>query len=501
MISYYNEETGGRFLESYINKAHKFNAFLMWVFSAVLSITAYFNGGFKLAVVAASFLSLTCSVVTVIAFIKVRNNFVKSLIITLLPAIGTIIYSASQGGIPRMFTGYLVCTCFAAIYFNKKVLLFFCPVVSAIILGLYIINPTLLLGVNSSFGEFLPRFGMFICGSIALYYLASEGNKYLENAVNESEKASLLNKNLTEIIKQINITTESLFENVSKCNDSIVENQQGVANVTKSVQDISKAVEDSAVSVNNVSSYVSDSSQLISETYSVSKEVEKEFRSTYETILVGAQKADEMTQHLDIMRNSIHSAVSAVNELQEKMDVIGQFLESITNIASQTNLLALNAAIEAARAGESGKGFTVVAEEIRKLAEQSSITAKNIQKITIEAQNTTNNAIEEVQKGNASVEEGSARIADVMEILVNVKNSIESVNQKLYLEYEMMDKVADRFRNMMEHLETLAAASEENSASTQQVLAMTMVQNEAINNTAEMIKKIKELGQALKEHL
>lgn len=488
-------------MESYINKAHKFNAFLMWVFSAVLAITAYFNGGLKLAIVAASFLSFTCSVVTVIAYIKVRNNFIKSLIITLLPATGTIMYSASQGGIPRMFTGYLVCTCFAAVYFNKKVILVFCSVVSAMILGLYIINPTLLLGVNSSFGEFLPRFGMFVCGSLALCYLASEGSKHLAEAVKESEKASVLNKNLTGIIEQVNITTESLFENVSKCNDNIVENQQGVTSVTRSIQDISKAVEESAVAINNVSSYVSDSSQLINETYSISKEVEKEFRSTYETISVGAQKADEMTQHLDIMRNSIHSAVSAVTELQEKMDMIGHFLESITSIASQTNLLALNAAIEAARAGETGKGFTVVAEEIRTLAEQSSEAAKDIQKITLEAQKTTYNAIEEVQKGNASVEEGSARIADVMKMLVNVKNSIESVNQKLYTEYEMMDKVADRFSNMREHLETLAAASEENSASTQQVLAMTMVQNEAINNTAEMIKKIKELGQTLKDQL
>lgn len=183
------------------------------------------------------------------------------------------------------------------------------------------------------------------------------------------------------------------------------------------------------------------------------------------------------------------------------MDAIGQFLQIITNIAAQTNLLALNAAIEAARAGESGKGFTVVAEEIRKLAEQSSMAAKDIQKITTEAQNTTYNAIEEVQKGNVSVEEGSARITDVIKILGDVKNSIESVNQKLYTEYEMMDKIAERFRNMREHLETLAAASEENSASTQQVLAMTMVQNEAVNNTAEIIKKIKELGQTLKDQL
>jgi methyl-accepting chemotaxis protein len=276
-------------LEAYINKAHKFNALLMWVFSTVLSITAYLSGGLRLAIIAAAFTYTTSLVATGIAYIKVKNNLIKSLVITLLPGIGTIVYSASQGGVPRMFIAYIVCVCLAAVYFNKKVILIFCSIISAILLGLYIISPTSLLGINNSFGEFIPRFGMFICGSLALYYLASEGNKYLAEAMNESEKASLLNKNLTEIINQVNITTENLFENVNKCNDNIVENQQGVTNVTRSIQDISKAVEESAIAVNNVSNYVSDLSQLIGETYFFSKEVEKEFSTTYETILVGAQ--------------------------------------------------------------------------------------------------------------------------------------------------------------------------------------------------------------------
>jgi len=495
------ENKGGSFLETYVNKAHKFNAIIMFVFSVILSITAYFNGGLKRAIAAAAFLFITSLIATGIAYIKVKNNFVKSVIIPLLPGIGTILYSISQGGVPRMFTAYLVCSCLAAVYFDRKVLLAFCSIESTALLGAYIINPVWLLGESSSIGEFIPRFGMFVCGSIALYYLANEGSRHLADALNESEKASRLNKDLTEIINQVNIATESLFENVNKCDETIAENQQGVANVAKSVQDISRAIEESAVAINNVSSYVSDSSQLISETYSISKEVEEEFRSTYETILIGAREADEMMQHLDIMRNSIHSAVSAVTELREKMDLIGQFIESITNIASQTNMLALNAAIEAARAGEAGKGFTVVAEEVRQLAEQSSRAAKDIQRITMEAQNTTNTAIEEVRKGSASVEEGTAKIADVMKILGDLRNSIESVNQKLYLEYEMMDKVSDRFTNMREQLETLAAASEENAASTQEALAMMNVQNEAINNTAELVRKIKELGMALKEQL
>lgn len=488
-------------LESYVVKAHKFNALLMYFNSVVLTITAYFNGGIRQALIAGAFLFITSLIATGIAYIKVKDNFAKSLIIPLLPGIGTIVYSAVQGGVPRMFTAYLVCSCLAAVYFNRKVMLTFCSIESAVIIALYIINPTLILGVNNSIGEFVPRFGMFLCGSAALLYLASEGSKHLTEAINESEKASRLNENLSAVIKQVNATTESLFENVSKCNESIIENQKGVTSVTKSVQDISKAVEESAVAVSNVSNYVTESSEIISETYSVSRDVEKEFKSVYATVLTGAREADEMMQHLDIMRNSINSAVSAVTELQNKMDVIGQFLDIITSIASQTNMLSLNAAIEAARAGESGKGFTVVAEEIRKLAEQSSQAVKDIQRITRDAQTTTNNVIEEVQKGNAAVEEGSVKIADVMNILGDVSSSIESVNQKLYWEYEMMDKVADRFRNMRLQLETLAAASEENSASAQEVLAMTLVQNEAINNTAAMIGKIKELGQTLKDQL
>ena len=488
-------------MDGYTNRAHKFNALIMWAFAAILAVTAYFNGGLSQMLTAAVLLVVTCCIVTGFAFLKVKNNFIKSLIISLLPAIGVMLYSASQGGLERMFTAYLVCACFAAVYFNKNVILTYGVALSVILIAVYAIRPEALLGSNSGFGEFFPRFGMYFCGTVALYFLARWGNEHLLDAQKESEKAQLLNKNLTNVIDQVNITTDSLFENVSKCNDNILENQQGVAGVTRSVQEISKAVEDSAVAVNNVNSYVLDSSRIINETFNLSKEVEKEFASTSEVVAAGSRETDEMREHMDIMSQAIESAVEAVTQLQEKMDLIGGFLDNITDIASQTNMLALNAAIEAARAGEFGKGFAVVADEIRQLADQSSKAAKEIHDITAEAQQTTDNAIEQVQKGNASVIESNAKVDDVVEIFGKVRNSINSVNSKLYAEYEMMNNVAERFSYMQEQLETLAATSEENSASTQQVLAMTMVQDEAIKSTAEIVRQIKDLGQALKDQL
>lgn len=148
-----------------------------------------------------------------------------------------------------------------------------------------------------------------------------------------------------------------------------------------------------------------------------------------------------------------------------------------------------------------GKGFAVVADEIRKLAEQSSKSASYIQKITVEAQDTTNNAIEEVQRGNASVSESTAKANDVKEVFVAFMNSINLVNNKMHIAYANMEDIANRFNSMSEQLETVAAVSEENSASTEEALAMMLEQDESIKDTAEVIQKVRELGQALREQL
>ena len=111
-----------------------------------------------------------------------------------------------------------------------------------------------------------------------------------------------LNSGLSEIIKHVNITTESLFETSNKCDENIAENLQGVTNVTKSIRDISKAVEESAAAVNNVSSYVS---RLVTDgqrNLFHLRDVEKDSDRHTETILVGAREADETMQHLDIMK-------------------------------------------------------------------------------------------------------------------------------------------------------------------------------------------------------
>jgi methyl-accepting chemotaxis protein len=481
-----------------LNRAHRFNAIIMWVFSIVLCITAYFNGGMPQAVKAVIATGAASIIVTVLVFIKF-NEFAKCLIIPLIPSLASLAYSAFQGGKSSIFNVYLMAACLAAIYFRKNVIITFGSIFSVILVVIYIINPTALLGSENGMGEFLPRFAMFVCGVIALYFLALWGNEHIQLAVKESRKAQQLNDNLKEMMNQVNSTSESLFNDVKECTDNIFENQQGVAGISRIIEDISKAVEDSAVSVNTLNDYVLESTKIIEETFSLSKDVGEKFGMTYETLTMGENEVNSMISQMHIMKAAINSSVTIVQELQEKMDIINGFLNSIASIASQTNMLALNAAIEAARAGEAGRGFAVVAEEVRHLADQSSKTAKDIQIIALALQNSTKAAIDEVQKGNDAVEEGSKKFENVLNTFNTVKDSIESVNSNLNVEFKMMEKITKRFRTMQVDLESLAAVSEENSASTQQAHAMTLIQDDALKNTSKMIEHIKELGQSLKD--
>lgn len=480
-----------------LTRVHRFNAMIMWLFSFILSISAYFNGGISQALRCLFVTAAVSSIVTVLAFVKISDT-IRCIIIPLLPAFGSLGYSAFYGGKENMFNAYLVCACLAALYFKREIIVTFGSTFSVVLIVVYIINPAYILGKSTGFGEFLTRFGFFICCNITLYFLATWGNEHLSKAEDANKKALLLNTNLTDMMKQVNYTAESLYQDVEKCNQNLSDNQRGVANVSRSIQEISKATEESAISVNAVNSYVIDSSEILNKTYSLSKEVETEFSKASEAVTQGSQEVTDMLRQMEVMSNAIDLSVSTVTVLQGKMEQIGGFLDVITKISDQTNMLALNAAIEAARAGEAGKGFSVVAEEVRKLADQSAQTTKGIRTIALDMQDSADAAIKEVRKGSIAVQESNMKAQSVMQIFENVSRYIRQVNENLYEEYEMMDQVTNRFTNMREQLESLAAASEENSASTQEILSMTMLQDDAIGNTVSMMGQIRGLGDTLK---
>lgn len=183
------------------------------------------------------------------------------------------------------------------------------------------------------------------------------------------------------------------------------------------------------------------------------------------------------------------------------MEKINTFLESISDISYQTNLLALNAAIESARAGEHGRGFAVVADEVRKLAEQSSQLAKNISLITEDIFKMSEEALQTVQQGDKATVEGKKLVEHISEYFEGIKNTTDMTNNAIEEGYSKNNRITSELEKVQRQIENVASISEENSASTEEVLATIETKNNRMMELNAAIREIQNLSGKLKELL
>jgi methyl-accepting chemotaxis protein len=232
-----------------------------------------------------------------------------------------------------------------------------------------------------------------------------------------------------------------------------------------------------------------------------SKEAAVLAKRTATALAQGTETVRETVDGMARIKNAVDRSAVKVTELGAKGDQIGAIVETINDIAEQTNLLALNAAIEAARAGEQGKGFAVVADEVRKLAERSGRATKEIAALIAEVQTGTVEAVKAMESGTAEVETGVAMIArsasafaQIAEVdaarvialnrVLGALDAIRSGSNEVRAASAAIDRVVDATTNAANAMATsaddvaaavksVAAVSEDNSAAAQRVSATT----------------------------
>lgn len=306
----------------------------------------------------------------------------------------------------------------------------------------------------------------------------------IQGVYKNSEQLHQSSKALSGSSNQVAVAAGGANEKVSSLTDGAKRQLAIVEDAAETITEMSKGIEAIAGNLDEVAV----TSQTATKVSEKGKEQIEQAVSQIKSIQIAQDNSSKVMRDLDL-----------------KSREIGQIVDTITDIANQTNLLALNAAIEAARAGEHGKGFAVVSEEVRKLAEQSSNATERISQLIKEIETKTAAAVATIENSSKEVEEGTKIIASSGEAFYEIINAIQSMSDQVNsvtAATEELESGSSQIVNVIEEVKDIAKTStyateefagliNDQDAMVQEITAATDQLNEMAVQLAELVKAFK----------
>lgn len=323
----------------------------------------------------------------------------------------------------------------------------------------------------------------------------------------------------------------ALVSGVARQADGVSQTSSDLALAATSTADAATGI---AYSIHQVSEVTADSATAITEIAAGSEQLARDasnvtsamvqLEETIETVQQGSRTQQSATNEaaqiveqgglavsktiasIDLIQQQVSNSVVAVQELGEKQKQIGEIVKTIEGIASQTNLLALNAAIEAARAGEQGKGFAVVADEVRKLAVNSTLATQEIATLIDSVTEMVDRATAAMDASVAEVENGQRHSDEGRAALTNILQSVTTVRELAKQNEGSVLSMANLAKDVSQSVQEVAAVSEETAANTQklsasseEVSATTEEVHSSIERQTAAMQEVNATAQSLKE--
>ncbi len=301
--------------------------------------------------------------------------------------------------------------------------------------------------LNNLWGELSVIVPMFVMGLLALTLvlnrvvvkpITSVMHRIKDIAVGEGDLSQSLefksNDELGELVYWFNMFVGKLKTMVDEIRDYIADLNESVDHMSVVSKQTATSVEKQRAETDQVASAMSQMSATVDEVHTNADEAAKTASITNEEAQNGKVVMDETIVAINSLASEVDKAGGVIAQLEKESNDINVVLEVIRNIADQTNLLALNAAIEAARAGEQGRGFAVVADEVRTLAERTQQSTLEIQQMIESLQSGTKDAVNVMTQGKQQADQSVTQAENAghsLDKIITSVNSISSMSQKI----------------------------------------------------------------------
>ena len=313
--------------------------------------------------------------------------------------------------------------------------------------------------------------------------------------------ASNLQKKLNELVTGIRLSSDEVNKSATQVAEMSESSATGCSQITTAVDEIaqgSMSIAESCTSTAQEMQTMSDNCEDISVSVNTLANASKEIQSANED---AKKYMETVMQSSEKSTMAVNEIADVINETNISVAKINEAITLIMDIASQTNLLSLNASIEAARAGEAGRGFSVVAQNIKQLSEQSASSAAQIRTIATEIKDKSENSVRHAEEIKTIINEQQGYInetQDKFEILsTEVEKSLVSIS-------EIKDKVVN-LNNVKDvinsNVSDLSAVSEENASETQETTASVTAIAHSIQDISENSEELKALADSLVEQI
>ncbi|KAB2337294.1 methyl-accepting chemotaxis protein [Cytobacillus depressus] len=298
---------------------------------------------------------------------------------------------------------------------------------------------------------------------------------------------------IQEILAVSSYVTEKSGELNLAANEVKAASQQGAS----TIQELSGGAEEQAKSATSLAKMMNDYVVDVEKAAESGSMIYKASEEVLSLTKTGDALMEESKAQMATINDIMKTSVERVNGLDEQTKQISKLVQVIHDIANQTNLLALNAAIEAARAGEHGRGFAVVADEVRKLAEQVSSSVSDITNIVKGIQFESSHVVTSLQEGYSQVEKGTGQIQLTGETFRRIYQAVNLMSNNVNEISMNLDKVSEATTIMNQSIENIAAVSEQSAAGIEQTSAVITQTNHSMEEISDNAQHLSELADQL----